>query len=68
MKTYNARQGDMWDNLAYRLYSEEGLMNTLLYANPKLTGIVVFERTTVVNVPDRPVVVETNLNLPPWKR
>jgi phage tail protein X len=68
MQTYNASQGDMWDNLAYRIYGDEGLVSLLLYANPTLNKIIIFEKTTLINVPNRPIIVQTNQNLPPWKR
>ncbi len=68
-KTYTTTQGDTWDSIAYLIYGNEKLMHHLLEANPKHIGIVVFSANIVINVPDVDVsIMDTNKNLPSWRR
>lgn len=43
MRKYTAVQGDYWDGIAKKIYGDESYMNTLLLANPSLTGLTVFD-------------------------
>jgi phage tail protein X len=68
MRQYTAVQGDVWDNLSWKLYHDEGFIHTLLEANPALRRIVRFEVPTPINVPDKPETKTSSVNLPPWKK
>ena len=66
LNTYTTTQGDMWDNIAYKLYGSEAGLNTLLDANKQYADIVVFPANIVLQVPEY-TAPETS-NLPPWRR
>ena len=70
MRKYATVQGDTRDYIAYKDYGAESgaeiYMSTLLEANPKYLGYVVFPAGIEINVPD--VKVELPKKLPPWKR
>lgn len=65
MRKYTAVQGDYWDGIAKKIYSDESYMNTLLLANPSLTGLTVFDGGETVLVPD--VAIKLTAIKPPWK-
>ena len=68
-KTFLVPQGYVWDQVAYVLYKDEGLLNLLLAANPTLRHIAQFEKQTLINVPDKPKVKPASPStMPPWKR
>lgn len=66
LNIYTTTQGDMWDNIAYKLYGSEAGLNTLLDANKQYADIVVFPANIVLQVPEY-TAPETS-NLPPWRR
>lgn len=66
LNTYTTTQGDMWDNIAYKLYGSEAGMNTLLDANKQYADIVVFPANIVLQVPE--YTAPKTSNLPPWRR
>jgi len=69
MRTYLVAQGDVWDYLSFKLYGDEGFTHILLEANPELRHIVKFEKSTIINVPDRPQErAQSSASLPPWKQ
>ena len=69
MRTYRTKQGDMWDDIAYRLYPKVGkemCMAVLLEANQEYRSVVVFSAGTMLVIPE--IEVPLISNLPPWKR
>ena len=69
MKQHMVVQGDVWDYLSWKLYGDEGFTHVLLEANPELRHIVKFEKSVMINVPDRPQTrAQSSASLPPWKR
>ena len=69
MRQYMAEQGDVWDNLSWKLYQDEGFAHMLLEANPTLRHIVIFDEPVMINVPERPQArAQSKESLPPWKR
>ena len=68
MRTYMTSQGDLWDYVSYKLYADEARMDVLIKSNPHLRHIVVFEKPTIINVSDLPLVNRLPVNLPPWKQ
>lgn len=66
LNTYTTTQGDMWDNISYKVYGSEAGMNTLLDANKQYADIVVFPANIMLKVPEY-TAPETS-NLPPWRR
>jgi phage tail protein X len=66
---YRTVQGDTWDVIALKMYSNLGgekLMHVLIEANPAHRETVIFEANITLEIPtvDIPVVS----SLPPWKR
>lgn len=67
---YTVKQGERWDQLAYRFYGSVNAMNVLTTANPTVPLSDVLEMGTVLIVPildqsDSSVITQ---NLPPWKQ
>lgn len=69
-RKYATRSGDMWDDIAHRVYTNhsrgELLKHLLLEANPEYRRTVVFSSGVVLTIPDEPEDVSNTL--PPWKR
>lgn len=65
-KTYQTRQGDMWDSIAFELYGSELGAAKLLQANPRHADIVVLPAGLTLTVPDYKA-PKISL-LPPWRR
>ena len=67
---YTVKQGERWDQLAYRFYGAVNAMNVLISANPTVPLSDILEMGTVLIVPildqsDSSVITQ---NLPPWKQ
>lgn len=66
-KTYIARQGQAWDQIALEMYGTEMKASFLLANNQELTDILIFEGGERVRVP----IIESSetlQSLPPWRR
>lgn len=66
LKTYTTVQGDMWDSIAYKCYSDEAGINALMDANDDYIDTVVFPAGVTLTVPDYTKLVTSTL--PPWRR
>lgn len=66
-KTYTTMQGDCWDAIAFKLWSEERLFDKLLEANPDQRRVCVFEAGAVLIVPTVATPNQRDIELPPWK-
>lgn len=66
-KTYIARQGQLWDQIALEMYGTEMKASFLLEHNQELTDILIFEGGERVRVP---IIEESETlqSLPPWRR
>lgn len=64
-KTYTTRQGDTWDQIAYRLWKKEALMGVLMHANPEYGDVLVFPADYTLIVPNI-IINDTQSGLPPW--
>lgn len=67
MGTYTTKQGDMWDQIARKLWGNAGLAGRLMEANPAYLELFYFPAGVVLTVPE---ITEENTaaSLPPWKR
>lgn len=65
--TYITTQGDVWDLISYKVYGDEGFINTLIAANPAYRGLVVMPAGINLIIPDLPEPSPVT-SLPPWKR
>lgn len=63
--TYETKQGDTWDLMAYDLYGDEKYMRYLIEANLPLLDIIIFSSGVRIYVPDLPE--ETDEDLPFWR-
>lgn len=66
---YTTRSGDTFDLLAIGFYNEEKLASTIIEANPRYCGTVVFDAGVVLKIP----VINKNTNvtpksIAPWRR
>lgn len=66
MSTYETIQGDTWDSIAYKLFGDEKYMENLIVANWPLLDILVFSSGTIINVPDLPDEIDSDL--PFWRK
>ena len=66
-KTYIARQGQLWDQIALEMYGTEMKSSFLLEHNQEMTDILIFEGGEKVRIP---IIQESELitSLPPWRR
>lgn len=64
--TYETIQGDTWDMIAYKVYTNESLMSSLIHANAQHASTVVFSAGIVLSIPPAPA--DLLAELPPWKR
>lgn len=63
--TYTTTQGDAWDSIAYKLWSEERLAHLLMQANPQHMDVLIFPAGVTLAVPhaEKPQKI---FSLPPW--
>ena len=66
-KTYIARQGQLWDQIALEMYGTEMKASFLLEHNQEMTDILIFEGGEKVRIP---LIEESEAitSLPPWRR
>ncbi len=64
-KTYTTKQGDTWDNIAFKVYGEERHASYLMQNNYAYLDILVFSSGTILNTPALPE--ELDGELPPWR-
>lgn len=62
-----AIQGETFDMLAYRLYTEERMSKYLRYYNPQYSDVIAFEGGEKITVPFVSE-IETTESLAPWRR
>ncbi len=66
MRQIKTKSGDTWDSIALRELGSELLMNKVIDANLQYSQIVIFDKDTLLNIPE--ISTENNSNLPPWRR
>jgi len=63
---YEAQRGDSWDLLAHLFYEGNSLLApVLIYANPELASLLLFEGGETVRIPN--IRRDVSALLPPWK-
>jgi phage tail protein X len=67
MEQYNAKNGDTWDIIAYKLYGDEFKSSAIIEVNPRLAHIIVFKGGEKINLPDMTETSAPN-TLAPWRR
>lgn len=67
MAIYKTVSGDEWDEICYKHYGTEMVMDKVIHANPKYMDLVVFPAGIVLDMPEIET-VQTTQNKPPWVR
>jgi phage tail protein X len=65
--TYETVQGDMWDEIAYKVYGSTKYIGALLAANSSYITMYRFSAGITLTCPDVSEEVSASA-LPPWKR
>ena len=65
--TYITIEGDTFDGLALRFYSNEKQASTIIQANPNYCDVLIFEAGISLTIPAA-VSVTLPETLPPWRR
>jgi phage tail protein X len=63
---YRTIQGDAWDAIAYRLWSDERFAADLIAANPEFADILVFPEGMKIILPAVDLSARPLKTLPPW--
>ncbi len=61
---YRTVQGDMFDDISYRIYRSERFAPVLMRENPYYSDVVIFDAGIDLNVP--PVSNQQNVSAVPW--
>ena len=67
MREHITIDGDTFDLLALRYYSEETLASTIIRANPAYCDVLIFDAGVRLVIPDVETVAMPQ-TLPPWRR
>lgn len=62
---YITEQGEMWDQIARKIYGDENMMESLIEQNPELAHIFRFDAGTEIQYKE--VVPENTANIPAWR-
>ncbi|EXI62231.1 membrane protein [Mannheimia granulomatis] len=63
---HNIKEGERWDLLAYRYYSDVGEINRLINANPHIPFCEVLPMGKILFIPVIEVKATSQVDLPPW--
>jgi hypothetical protein len=67
-KTYTTEQGDMWDNIAKKLFNDEAYIKDLMGLNGEHISIIIFPAGVVLKIPEVDETrLDSNSELPPWR-
>jgi len=72
--SYETKNGDRWDLIAFDYYGDAKMIKPLLVANPEIVGSasepapLVFSKGVILRVPVLPSDEIDKAQLPPWKR
>ena len=62
------RAGERWDLLAWRFYGDPTAYSAIIFANPSVAIVPVFDAGIAIAIPVQPAASTPPANLPPWKR
>lgn len=66
MTTYVTVQGDTWDSISSKLFGSSNYIPALINPNQKHMHVFIFSTGVELLVPDE--IVNSSMDLPPWKR
>lgn len=67
-KIYTTVLGDTWDSIAYKLFEDSKLYNSLLELNEEYSDIIIFPAGIEIKYQAVDSIKRYNENLPPWRR
>jgi phage tail protein X len=67
MTVYNTVQGDTWDWVSKKVYSDEGHVGLLVTANPEHRNTALFSAGVELTIPELPPPPIAS-SLPPWRQ
>ncbi len=62
------RAGERWDLLAWRFYGDPTAYGPIIFANPSVPIVPVFDAGITIAIPVLPASPTVAADLPPWKR
>lgn len=68
MNTYTTVQGDLWDNIAKKVYGTEAAMDVLMRANPEYLDVAVFGAGAKILLPQFTAQQAERAAVPPWRQ
>ena len=68
MNTYTTVQGDLWDNIAKKVYGTEAAMDVLMRANPEYLDAAVFGAGVKILLPQFTAQEAERAAVPPWRK
>ena len=66
--TYTTKAGDMWDQIAYRVYGSESHTTKLMTANTEYAHYFILPANLTITVPELDTADVTQAGVAPWKR
>jgi len=65
---YVTKEGDRWDNIAFKSYGNPGLSKQIIEANPNILVTATIQGGQILNIPiqQEEEVMTKNELLPPW--
>lgn len=67
-KIYTTILGDTWDSIAYKLFDDSKLYNSLLELNEEYSDVIVFKAGVKLKYQEIDSAKKANTNVPPWRR
>lgn len=67
-KIYTTILGDTWDSIAYKLFEDSKLYNSLLELNPEYSDVVIFSAGISIKYQDNIGIKSYDEEVPPWRR
>lgn len=68
MDTYTTQQGDMWDEISYKVYGSSAHTAHLMQANTQHLDIFIFPSGIVLQIPPLDETAVSISSFPPWRQ
>lgn len=68
MATYTTQQGDMWDEISYKVYGSSAYTARLMQSNAQHLGIFIFQSGIVLQIPPLDETSVSISSFPPWRQ
>lgn len=67
-KIYTTISGDTWDSIAYKLFDDSKLYNSLLELNEEHNDVIMFKAGVKLKYQEIDSVKKSNSDAPPWRK